>query len=64
MAIPAADKGQKIEIDLFADAILNGTESPNGIVQAARAAVISYMVNESLARGAPIPISEKDYRFE
>lgn len=61
LAIPAADKGQKIEIDLFADAILNDTESPNGVIQAARAAVISFMVNESIASGNPIQITEKDY---
>lgn len=59
----AADKGQTIEIDRLADAILNDTEPPNGPVKAARAAVISYMVNESIAKGAPIPIEEKDYVF-
>jgi len=61
---PAADKGQKIEIDLFADAILNNTASPNGVVPAARAAVISFMVNEAIARGVPIPIKESDYKFQ
>lgn len=55
------DKGHAIELDMLADAIINDTESPNGLVKAARAAVISYMVNESIEKGAPIAISEKDY---
>lgn len=63
MSVPASDKGQKIEIDLFADAILNNIASPNGVAKAARAAVISFMVNESIAAGKPIPISENDYIF-
>lgn len=62
--LPAVDKGQAIEIDLLADAILNDGESPNGIVPAARAAVISFMVNESIARGVPVPIKERDYKFQ
>jgi len=59
----AVDKGHEIEFDLFAKSILNGGESPNGIVNAARAAVISYMVNESIASGMPIKITEDDYTF-
>lgn len=56
------DKGHRLEIDLFAEAILNGAESPNGLVKAARAAVISYKVNESIARGGvPISISAEEY---
>lgn len=57
------DKGHAIEIDMLADAILNDTESPNGIIKAARAAVISYKVNESIASGAPVSISQNDYIF-
>ncbi|NSW91011.1 MAG: Gfo/Idh/MocA family oxidoreductase [Firmicutes bacterium] len=57
------DKGHAIELDMLADAILNDTESPNGLVKAARAAVISYMVNESIETGAPITIKESDYIF-
>lgn len=64
VAWPDADKGQKIEIDCFADAILNDTGSPNGLVPAARAAVISFMVNESIARGVPVAIKESDYTFQ
>lgn len=55
------DKGHAIELDMLADAIINDTESPNGVVKAARAAVISYMVNESIKSGAPVAISEADY---
>lgn len=63
VTLDAVDKGWMIEIDQFADAVLNDTESPNGLVRAARAAVISYMVNESIACGAPVVISESDYIF-
>lgn len=59
----ATDKGQAVEIEQLADAILNDKEPPNGLVNAARAAVISYMVNESIAQGGPIPITERDYIF-
>ncbi len=59
----ATDKGHAIEIDQLADAIINDTPSPNGLVKASRAAVISYMVNESIASGKPIAISENDYMF-
>lgn len=58
------DKGHATEIDQFADAIFYDCESPNGIAKAARAAVISYMVNESIASGAPAKISLSDYQFE
>jgi len=55
------DKGHAIELDMLADAIINDTESPNGLVKAARAAVISYKVNESIKTGAPVSIYEDDY---
>jgi len=61
--LDASDKGQAVEVDRFADAILNDSDPPNGIVQAARAAVISFMVNESIAACAPVPIREQDYCF-
>jgi polar amino acid transport system substrate-binding protein len=57
------DKGHAIELDQLADAIINDTESPNGLVKAARAAIISYKVNESIRTGAPVSISESDYIF-
>ncbi len=59
----AMDKGQILEIDLLADAILNNTEAPNGPVKAARSALISYKVIESIATGKPVPISESEYTF-
>ena len=59
----AVDKGHAIELDLLTDAILNDTAPPNGIENAARAAVISYMVNESIKSGNAIPMSEADYIF-
>ena len=59
----SVDKGHAIEIDRFADAVLNNTESPNEIYNAARAAVLSFKVNESIRTGAPVQISESDYCF-
>ncbi len=57
------DKGQVVEIALLAEAILNDAESPNGLVQASKAAAISYKVVESIATGKPVAISEEDYLF-
>lgn len=57
------DKGHMFEIDQLADAIINDTDPPNGLVNAARAAVISFMVSESIASGKAVPIGEKDYMF-
>jgi len=59
----AADKGQASEIDQLADAILNDTEPPNGLLKAARAAVISFMVNESIKNKAPVPVCEAEYKW-
>lgn len=63
LSYDGVDKGHAVEIDRFADAILQGTAPPNGLTQAARAAVISYKVMQSLESGAPIPISKDEYRF-
>ncbi|HNX13567.1 MAG TPA: Gfo/Idh/MocA family oxidoreductase [Oscillospiraceae bacterium] len=63
LAFDKVDKGHASEIDQFADAILLGKDSPNGLTKAARAAVLSYMVNESVASGKPVAICEKDYIF-
>jgi predicted dehydrogenase len=63
MELKPMDKGHKLEADMLADAIINDTEPPNGIVNAAKAAVISYMAGESVLSGQPIAISEKDYIF-
>lgn len=57
------DKGHANELEQFADAILNGSPSPNGLAEAARAAIISYKVNESIARGMPVAIDESEYIF-
>jgi len=57
------DKGQAIEIDQLADAILNDTEPPNGLVKAARAALISFKVNESIKNKAPVPVCEAEYKW-
>jgi len=57
------DKGHAAEIDMLADAIINNTEPPNGLVKAAKAAIISYKVNESISSGAPVTINENEYTF-
>lgn len=57
------DKGQAVEIESLAEAILEDKESPNGLVQAARAAAISYKVVESITTDQPVAISEADYLF-
>ena len=59
----SVDKGHALEIDLLADAILNNAESPNGLYKATRAALISYKVNESIEKGAPVSIREEEYRI-
>lgn len=63
VTLDTVDKGQAIEIDQLADAIMNDTESPNGPAKAARAAIISYITNESIVTGAPVSITEADYIF-
>gem|GEM_PF-482128 len=63
LTLDSVDKGQAREIDLLADAVINDTPSPNGIIKAARAAVLSYKVYESLAKGLPVPVAEKEYVF-
>jgi len=60
----ATNKGQAVEIDQLADAIINDTEPPNGLVKAARAAVISFKVNESIKNNAPVPICEAEYKWK
>ncbi|HUX19651.1 MAG TPA: Gfo/Idh/MocA family oxidoreductase [Spirochaetia bacterium] len=61
-ALDSVDKGHRKELELFAAAILDGGECPNGLVNAARAAVISYKVIESIQQnGAVIPIKPEEY---
>jgi len=61
--LDSVDKGHAIELDRFADSILNDTAPPNGLVQAARAAVISFKVDESIATGLPGTIRADEYVF-
>ncbi len=63
LSFDAVDKGHALEIDRFADAILQRTDPPNGLTQAARAAVISFKVMQSLQSGAPVAISNNEYTF-
>lgn len=61
--IDQSDKGHAIELDMFADAVLNNTEAPNGLKRAMRAALISYLVNDSIQKKEAIEIKEEDYSF-
>ena len=61
ISLETVDKGHRREIDLFADAILRGTPPPNGLANALRAALISFLAVESMASGQPISIGESDY---
>ena len=63
MEFDSVDKGHWVEIDKFADSILNDTESPNGLTNATRAAVISYMVNLSIEKSMPVSIKASDYNL-
>jgi len=56
----SVDKGQKKELDMLADAILNDTEAPNGLGIALTGALISYKVIESLEKGEPVTIEEQE----
>ena len=59
--LPEVDKGHRVELERWADAILTGAPPPNGLVQAMRAALISYKVLDALATGQPQPIAADDY---
>ncbi len=63
MQLDGVDKGQRIELDLLADAILNNTPSPNGIDIALRAAVISYKVDQSIESKKPMEITESEIYY-
>ena len=56
LTLEATDKGHRREIDLFADAILEGTPPPNPLDNAWRAALISFLVGESLASGRALSV--------
>jgi predicted dehydrogenase len=55
------DKGHKNEIALLAKAILTDTEAPNGLQPGIRAAYLSYLVNDSIRTGQPMPIKPEEY---
>jgi len=57
------DKGQMVELDRLADAILNDTEAPNGLSVALKGAVISYKVLESLETGMPVEILPEELKI-
>lgn len=57
------DKGQYIEVEQFLDSILNDSDPPNGLVKAARAAIISYKVHESIEKNEPVSIQRNEYDF-
>ncbi len=63
LTLHEADKGQKREIDLLAEAIRNDTVPPNGLNNAARAALISFLVCDSIREKRPVEIKEPDYKF-
>lgn len=58
---PEQDKGQTIEIDLLADAIINDTEPPNGPENACRAALMSYKVLEAIKTGKVQHLKKSEY---
>ena len=62
IVLKAGDKGHRREIDLFAEAVLHGAPPPNGLVAAYRAALLSFLVNESLASGRALPVCAADYQ--
>ena len=63
LTLKAVDKGHRREIDLFADAILLGAPPPNGLRNALRAALISFLAMESMASGKPMTIHPSDYEL-
>ena len=60
ITLAATDKGHRSELDLFADSILSDTEPPNGIDKALRAAMISFLVLDSIKTGKPAAVKELD----
>jgi predicted dehydrogenase len=57
----AVDKGHRVEIERFAEAILTGAPAPNGLVPACRAALISFLAVQSLVTGQALPVVASDY---
>ncbi|MFH1086337.1 MAG: Gfo/Idh/MocA family oxidoreductase [Chloroflexota bacterium] len=59
--LPEVDKGHRVELERWADAILAGAPPPNGLEQAMRAALISYKALDALATGQAQPIAASEY---
>ncbi len=57
------DKGHKREVELFRQAILEDKPAPNGIQVAAKAALISYLVVDSIRTGQPMRINATDWQL-
>jgi hypothetical protein len=60
--LPSQDKGQAIETDLLAEAILNDTPPPNGLENACRAALLSFKVLEAIRTHQVQIIEKSEYR--
>ena len=56
LTLESTDKGHRREIDLYAEAVLHGAPPPNPLENAWRAALLSFLVNESLAAGQALPV--------
>lgn len=55
------DKGHRVELERWGEAIRGLREPPNALPQALRAALISFRVLDSLTTGQPVPISAREY---
>jgi len=62
--LPAVDKGHRREIGLLADALLDGTQEPNNVVQAMRGAICSFKANEAIRTGTAQSISRREYALD
>jgi predicted dehydrogenase len=56
------DKGHLIEINRLADAILTGAPCPNGLENAARAALIGFKAIEAIETHRVVPMSREEYK--
>lgn len=63
VSLLSPDKGQVLEIDLLAEAILNDTPPPNGPENACRAALLSFKVLEAMKTHQVQVIEENQYRY-
>lgn len=55
------DKGHRRSLDLFADALLNGTPAPCDEIDGARGTCMALKALESIRRNAPVEISAEEY---